>query len=309
LRALVVEEAVHRAILVLAALAAGYAELVLDVRPPRTVLNEGGTRPGRCRRCSRPKEGSEPMWFWARTGIATLLAAALVTAGYSEFVLDTRTPRSTLLQSHVVDSISSYPMKDFAAVAAAMARKYGPNAETRIESPPPRWVVAVDDKVVHEEPLPLTFEAALGVFEIGKRGQVASRFPFRLDPQVVPPPQKYSTRDLRQRFGHGAGVKYLDFRDADVAQGPCVVLAAPDLGGIGRLLRIETGTFCIIDWSGSAPASALVGAATRSRRSPPCARARRTTPPASWSIVRPATAGRRRHRCTSSRSAPPPRWR
>lgn len=201
------------------------------------------------------------MWFWTKVGIVTLLVAMLMGAGYSELVLDSRTPRSALVHGHFVGTESFWHADDFNVATAAMKRKYGPNAETTVLSPPLRRVVTVDDKVVHEEVFPLTFNGALGLFVIGKRGSFTSVFPFRLDPQVLPPPHKYSSTALRERFADTAGARYLDFSDSAVAQGPCVVLAAADLGGIGKLLRIETGTLCIVDWSGTAPATALIGAA------------------------------------------------
>lgn len=200
------------------------------------------------------------MWFWTRFGVATLLVAMLVAGGYSELVLDFRTPRSSLLHSHFVGSESSSHIEKFDEVEAAMKTKYGQSAETEIRSPPLRWVVTVGDKVVHEEIAPTTFAGVLGFFAIG-RSQPASMFPFRLDPQVLPPPHKYSSMAMRERLQDSVDAKYLAFNDSDVAEGPCVVLAESDLGPIGKLLRVETGTFCIIDWNGKARASALIGAA------------------------------------------------
>ena len=45
-----------------------------------------------------------------------------------------------------------------------------------------------------------------------------------------------------------------------VGDGPCVVLAASDLGSVGAAVRLESVTFCVVEWTGSRPASMLIGA-------------------------------------------------
>ncbi len=199
------------------------------------------------------------MWFSARLCIGALLVAVLAALGVAELVLDVRTPRSALIENHAIGTNTSSRIADFDATAAAMKSQYGPGAVTTIQSPPLRWVVKVDGRVVHEEPLPTTFGGVMGLFVIGTRGH-GSTFPFRLDPQETPPPHQYSSMMLRNRFKDVLPARYLDFNDAEVGEGPCIVLAPTDLGPAGRLLQIQTGTFCMIDWNGSARASAMVGA-------------------------------------------------
>jgi hypothetical protein len=188
------------------------------------------------------------------------LLALLGLIGYVELVLDVRTPRSSLIENHAIAANTSSLIKDFDAFAAAMRKRYGANAVTTIESPPLRWVAKVDDRIIHEEPVPGTFGGVLGLFVIGSRGHYASEFPFRLDPQEVPPPHQYSPMMLRNRFKDSAAARYLDFDDADVAQGPCTVLARSDFGVAGALLRLDTATYCVIEWRGKARASILIGA-------------------------------------------------
>jgi hypothetical protein len=200
------------------------------------------------------------MWFTARIVIAVLIVAGLAAAGFAELVLDIRAPRSILVENHAFDTDMFSPIKDFDAFDASMRTKYGVDAVTTIQTLPLRWVVEVDDKVVHEELQPVTFGGVTGLFVIGSRGRYASLFAFRLDPQEVPPPRQYSPTMLRNRFKSSLMAKYLDFNDADVVQGPCVVLAPSDFGLIGTLLRLNTATYCIIDWRGKARASILVGA-------------------------------------------------
>jgi hypothetical protein len=200
------------------------------------------------------------MWFAVNRVIAAVGFVLLVAAAYAELVLDVRAPRSTRVESHGIGTNTSAVIQDFDAFANGMKAKYGPDAVTTIQSPPLRWVTKVNDKVIHEEPMVGSFGGVLGLFAIGAPGHAASMFPFRLDPQDVPPSHRYSSMMLRNRFKGHLPASYLAFDDANVAEGPCVVLAANDLGVVGKLLRIRSGTFCIVDWSGTSRAAALIGA-------------------------------------------------
>ena len=45
-----------------------------------------------------------------------------------------------------------------------------------------------------------------------------------------------------------------------VGDGPCVVLAAAELGSVGAAVRLKSVTFCVVEWTGSRRASMLIGA-------------------------------------------------
>ena len=117
------------------------------------------------------------MWFLGRPVIAILVLAALLAAGYAELVLDVRAPRSELVQGHVVSTEVSATITNSNSQVfdAAMKARYGPKAVTSLRSVPVRWVVEVDDKVVHEQPVPETFAGAFGFFLIGARGFIFFR--------------------------------------------------------------------------------------------------------------------------------------
>jgi hypothetical protein len=189
--------------------------------------------------------------------LLALVAVVLAAAAYAELVLDVRTPRSTLVEVHLIQAIIPWHTQ---IPDKAMKAKYGQNAETNLKSGPARLVTTVDGKVVHEAPVSEMFEGVRASFEIGASGQqmgeMASTFPIWF---AVPSPPDHSSAMVRRRY----------FIDSDVSEkrlenyvgdGPCVVLAASDLGSVGAAVRLESVTFCVVEWTGSRRASMLIGA-------------------------------------------------
>src|SRR5262249_1476040 len=161
-------------------------------------------------------------------------------AAYAELVLDVRTPRSTLVEGHFIQAIGS---PDFERVDKAMQAKYGPNAVTDAELGPPRWVTKLDGKVVNEERISRTFEGVRVIFEIGaSKQQTVSTFSIWF---AVPSPPDHSSAMVSRRYGFNEFAMDGKPIDYDVVQGPCVVLAAPDLGSVGAAVRLKSGTFCV----------------------------------------------------------------
>ena len=189
--------------------------------------------------------------------VLALVAVVLAAAAYAELVLDVRTPRSTLVEGHLIQAIIPWHTQ---SPDKAMKAKYGPNAETNLKSGPARLVTTVDGKVVHEAPLSEMFEGVRASFEIGaserQMGEMASTFPIWF---AVPSPPDHSSAMVRRRYFIDSilGEKHLE---KDVGDGPCVVLAASDLGSVGAAVRLESVTFCVVEWTGSRRASMLIGA-------------------------------------------------
>jgi hypothetical protein len=197
---------------------------------------------------------------WNMT-IAAGAAAAMVAIAYAELVADIRAPRSSLTEMHAVGSSISIRMDDFRRAGKAMKAKYGPTAQTSLYTPGANLTTVVDSKVVEEGKLPAQFSDANGLFVVGPPGRVESTFPFRLDPRKMPGfgEKSESAATLKGRFGKEFPARYFEFGDADAIVDTCVGLSGPDLGRLGALLQIETGTFCIVFWKGAARASMLIG--------------------------------------------------
>jgi len=187
--------------------------------------------------------------------VLPLVAVALAAAAYAELVLDVRTPRSTLVEDHFVLAVMDWQTQN---LDKAMKAKYGPNAETKLELGPLRAVITLDGKVVHEAPLSEMFEGVRASFEIGPPGQIIEirEFPIWF---AVPSPPDHSSAMVRRRYflDSDMGAKRIE---NDVRDGPCVVLAASDLGSVGAAVHLESVTFCVVEWTGSRPASMLIGA-------------------------------------------------
>jgi hypothetical protein len=197
----------------------------------------------------------ESMRLTMNSVVLALVAVVLAAAAYAELVLDVRTPRSTLVESYLIQAVMSWHTRNLDQV---MKAKYGPNAETNFELGPLRAVITLDGKVVHEAPLSEMFEGVRASFEIGAPGQIIEirEFPIWF---AVPSPPDHSSAMVRRRY-------FLDSHEGekrienDVRDGPCVVLAASDLGSVGAAVRLKSVTFCVVEWTGSRPASMLIGA-------------------------------------------------
>ena len=125
-------------------------------------------------------------------------------------------------------------------------------------------VTRVDGKVVAEARPPSQISDAMGFFVVGPQGHRGSTFPFQIDPRKVPQPGRKAeprVRSLKNRFGKEVPDEYFDFDDRDAVTDRCINLAPADLVGLGKLLQIQSGTFCIVFWRGNPSGSMLIGVA------------------------------------------------
>jgi hypothetical protein len=200
---------------------------------------------------------------WKLMIVAGAVAATAVAAAYGEFVLDIRTPRASLVEIHAITSSVSILMADYHHAIEAMKKKYGPDAQTVLETRPPRLITRVNGKVVEQDRAPGQFSDARGLFVIGPPGRLESTFPFQIDPRKAPAlgsKGEPGAGHLKSRFGKELPAKYLEFDDRDAVTDTCITISS-DLGWLGRQLRFQSGTFCVVFWKGASPGSMLIGVA------------------------------------------------
>ncbi len=189
---------------------------------------------------------------------------AAVAAALGELVLDIRIPRASLAEVHAITTSVSILIADYDRAAETMKKKYGPDAETVLENRPLRLITRVKGKVVEEDRAPGQFSDARGLFVIGEEGRLESTFPFQIDPREAPafgrqgePGVQY----LKSRFGNKLPAKYFEFDDHDAVTDTCITILPGDLGWVGRQLRFQSVTFCVVFWKGASPRSMLIGVA------------------------------------------------
>jgi len=198
-------------------------------------------------------------WIVIAGAIAAIPAVTL-----GELMLDIRTPRSALDEVHAITTSMSILMADLDHAAKVMKEKYGPDAETAVETHPPRVITRVNGKVIREERAPGQFSDARGLFVVGQRGHLESTFPFQIDPREAPAFGRQgepSVRYLKDSFGEKLSARYFEFDDRDAMTDTCVAISPTDLGLVGRQLRFQSATFCVVFWKGPSRASMLVGVA------------------------------------------------
>ncbi len=196
--------------------------------------------------------------------VASALAGTAA-AAYGELVLDISAPRASLVQIQVIGSTVSIQTADLHdAFRAAMKKKYGPDAETILETKPVQLVTRISGKVVGQDKVPKQFADAWGLFVIGPPGHLESTFPFQIDPRKAPAPGMKGVPDvqsLRNQFGKQFPARYLEFDNRDAVMDRCITILPADLGWVGKQLRFRSGTFCVEFWRGASRGSMLVGVA------------------------------------------------
>ena len=203
--------------------------------------------------------------------------AGIVAAAYGELVLDIRTPRALLTETHAIHSYVAIQLSDLVNADKAMKKKYGPEAETELTTQPPRLTTRIGGKVVEQQRTG-QFSEAMGIFVIRPLvGGLDSVFPFQINPRKAPMPGRKGTstaRDLQRQFGSlpikpydlirenkEFPFKYLEFDDRDAATDRCITISSADVGWMGRQLQFQSGTFCVIFWKGTLRGSMLIGVA------------------------------------------------
>ncbi|MGJ4938985.1 hypothetical protein ACQR1W_00305 [Bradyrhizobium sp. HKCCYLS1011] len=190
--------------------------------------------------------------------------AALAAAAIGELVFDLRMPRASLVEIHAITTSVSILIADYDRAVEAMKAKYGADAQTVLETQPPRLITRVGDKIVEEKRAPGQFSDARGLFVIGRQGRLESTFPFQIDPHESPAFGRQgepSVRYLRDRFGKKLSAQYFEFDDRDAVTDTCITMSPAELGWIGRQLSFQSGTFCVVFWKGTSPGSMLIGVA------------------------------------------------
>jgi hypothetical protein len=196
--------------------------------------------------------------------VAGAVAATAAAAAYGEFVLDIRVPRAALVEVHAVTSSVSILMADYGHAVETMKKKYGPDAETALETRPPRLITRLGGKVVEEVRAPGQFSDARGLFVIGPRGRLESTFPFQIDPREAPTfgtMGEPAARYLKSRFEKALPTKYFEFDDRDAVTDTCITISPADVGWLGGKLRFQSSAFCVVFWKGASPGSMLIGVA------------------------------------------------
>lgn len=187
----------------------------------------------------------------------------MAAAAYGELVLDVSAPRASLVHIRAISSNISIEMADLHPAFEAMKKKYGPDAQTVLQTKPPRLITRVDGKVVEQQDkVPKQFANAWGLFVVGPPGRLESIFPFQIDPRKAPAPgtkREPGVRRLRHQFGQEFPVEYLEFDDRDAVTDRCITISPADLGWAGKQLRFKSGTFCVEFWRGASPGSMLIG--------------------------------------------------
>lgn len=198
-----------------------------------------------------------------KAALAATLAVATPALCYAELVLDLRTPRSNLAQVQAVASHISIQMADYHRKIEAMKVKHGPDAQTMLHTPGARFTTVVHGVLVEEGRLPFEFNSVTGLFAIGPRGRIETRFPFQLDPRKLPAAnERTAPADaVKSRFAKELPARYLDFDSRDAMTDTCTGLSRSDAPVLGTLVRLEAATFCVIYWKGTQSASMLIGVA------------------------------------------------
>jgi hypothetical protein len=189
---------------------------------------------------------------------------AAVAASVGELILDIRIPRASLAEVHAITTGVSILIADYDRAVASMKKKYGPDAETVLETQPPRLTTRVRGKVVEENRAPGQFSDARGLFIIREEGRLESTFPFQIDPREAPPFGRQGepgVEYLKSRFGKKLPAKYFEFDDRDAVTDTCITISPAELGWVGRQLHFQSGTFCVVFWKGASPRSMLIGVA------------------------------------------------
>ena len=201
------------------------------------------------------------MRLWQKIAIPMILVAALA-AGFAEFVLDIRTPKSDLQAVHSIRSSSTFRMADLDRRSDEMKKVHGPNADTMIGPDAGHIEVKSDGKVVETGYMRGRFAGVTGLIAVGSRELTAAIFPFDFGPNHKPSDSRHTlTGELKARLRNvPAARQFLKFEMADWDIGDC---ANPEAGEIGlgsyaALMGFQKGAACIFLWKGRRPASMLI---------------------------------------------------
>jgi hypothetical protein len=194
------------------------------------------------------------VWLVAAIGILACIAI------YLEFVIDFRTPRSSLAMRGALFTGNKLPPETLAAVTAALKAKYGEAAKV--------WQggaginATLNGKIVATEPVQTFFYEASGITQVADKAGAISTFPFSVSP--------YEVRDsfpsrlvpiLKMVVGPVFSAGNLDFDQYDFAIEQCQTRSARELGlGLANwILDLGNSTICTVVWKRAPSRRLLVG--------------------------------------------------
>jgi hypothetical protein len=187
-------------------------------------------------------------------------AIALVGAvGYGEFVRDWRAQRSDQSARQAISVNYSLSLVNYNHLLARMKQEYGERVSTNMDFQSGIIEVVLDGKVIETHVENKTLSDVYGIFMIGPKDAVNTRFPFDLAADQNLANLDRSVRErLKTHFKQVPG-EWFEFGDKDWVIDRCVSLPTGlGLGVVGDALRLRKGTACVVTWKGSQPGSMLV---------------------------------------------------
>lgn len=194
------------------------------------------------------------IWLVAAIGILACIAV------YLEFVIDFRTPRSSLAMRGALVTSNKLSPETLAAVTAALKAKYGEAAKVWQGSAGIN--ASLDGKIVATAPADTYFYEASGITQVADKAGAISTFPFNVSP--------FEARDsfpsrlvpmIKMVVGPVFPAGSLGFGRNDFAIEQCQMHSARELGlGLANLiLDLGNSTICTVVWKRAPSRRMLVG--------------------------------------------------
>jgi hypothetical protein len=195
--------------------------------------------------------------------VGLFVGAGAVLAAYAEWVMDIRSPHSDLSVVRALGASAHLSMVKYNKKVEQMRNAYGDRAHVILEASTGKTTVTLDDRTIEESQIVRQFGGMYGVFVVKARDVNVSIFPFALDPGEIPSDHEPNIARLQSRFEKGLVAGYLTFNDTDWTRDSCAAPPVSDLGfgSLAALLRLKSGTFCLVNWKGPRPGSMLIGVA------------------------------------------------
>jgi hypothetical protein len=193
------------------------------------------------------------------TKLAIALGAAAIVA-YAELVLDIRTPRSDLPETHALGASAFLQMSEYNEKVAEFRQRYGDRAQLFLETSSGKVHVELDGKVIEEWQVERQFASIYGMFIVGGRAERESVFPFDIEPGKIPQGQEPNIARLKGHFATTLPEGDLDFGGQDWEREYCAVppLSEIGFGPFANWLHIRSQTFCVVHWKGAGGGSMAV---------------------------------------------------
>jgi hypothetical protein len=202
------------------------------------------------------------MWESSMRGWVKFLlgsVAVVLVAAYAEFVLDFRGPRSQLTSDSALAAITLTSYGDYDAKVKEARARYGDRVHAHQDDSAGKWTITLDDNIIEEGPIVVKLAGMYGVFAVASGDNADSIFSFSIVPGSVNLSHTTSAEILRDRF-ENFPARFLTFADTDMAIDACAAPPISELGfgSIGRLLRMQSQTYCVAHWKGTHSSSMLI---------------------------------------------------